>query len=455
MYGKIRKIHFIGIGGIGMSGIAEVLLNMGIGVSGSDLAGTPVTRRLEKLGATVFAGHDPKNLEGSEVVVYSSAIGRDNPEMISAEARRIPLIPRAEMLAELMRLKFGIAVAGSHGKTTTSSMISSVLSRGGLDPTIVIGGKLRAIDSNARLGTGRFMVVEADESDGSFEKLSPVITVLTNVDREHLDHYGSVEALESAFSRFLDKIPFYGLAVACADCRRTRELISGFGKKMLTYGISSPADITAGNVRVSRGGTSFDVRRGGSPLGEVTLGAMGEHNALNSLAAVAVGTEFGMSFEEIRAGLGEFRGTERRLQVRGERGGVTVIDDYGHHPSEVEVTVRAVKSAFSKEPTVVFQPHRFSRTRLLYDDFVRVLGGIRSLHVLDIYPAGEPPDASVSSEKLVRDIRKAGNGTARHAPDPDALVEELAGGLREGDVVLTSGAGDVWKCGEKLVEKMR
>ena len=455
MYGKIKKIHFIGIGGIGMSGIAEVLLNMGIGVSGSDLARTPVTRRLEKLGATVFAGHDSRNIGESEVVVYSSAVGRDNPEMISAEARRIPLIPRAEMLAELMRLKFGIAVAGSHGKTTTSSMISSVLSHGGLDPTIVVGGKLRAIDSNARLGTGRFMVVEADESDGSFEKLSPVITVLTNVDKEHLDHYGSLKALELAFARFLDKIPFYGLAVACADCRRTKKIISGFSKKILTYGTGASADIAAENIRVSKLRTSFDVRYENCLLGEVTLNAMGEHNALNSLAAVAVGMEFGMSFEKIKAGLGEFRGTERRLQVKSEKKGVTVIDDYGHHPSEVEVTVRAVEAAFSKEPILVFQPHRFSRTRLLYDDFVRVLGKIKDLHVLDIYPAGEVPDASISSEKLVRDIRKAGNETARHAPDPDALVDELAGRLREGDVVLTSGAGDVWKCGEKLAGKMR
>lgn len=455
MYGKIKRIHFIGIGGIGMSGIAEVLINMGIGVSGSDLARTPVTRRLEKLGATVFTGHDSENIGESEVVVYSSAVGRDNPEMISAAARKIPLIPRAEMLAELMRLKFGIAVAGSHGKTTTSSMISSVLSHGGLDPTIVVGGKLRTIDSNAHLGTGRFMVVEADESDGSFEKLSPVITVLTNVDKEHLDHYGSVEELERAFERFLDKIPFYGLAVACADCGRTKKIISGFSKKLLTYGINSPADIAAENIRVSKLETSFDVRCENYLLGEVTLRAMGEHNALNSLAAVAVGMEFGLSFENIKAGLGEFRGTERRLQVKSEKGGVTVIDDYGHHPSEVEVTVRAVEAAFSKEPVLIFQPHRFSRTRLLYDDFVRVLGKIKNLHVLDIYPAGEKPENSVSSEKLVRDIRKAGNAGARYAADPEALVDELAGRLRGGDVVLTSGAGDVWKCGERLAERMR
>lgn len=450
MYGKIKKIHFIGIGGIGMSGIAEVLLNMGVEVSGSDISSTPVTRRLEKLGARVAQGHSSENTKGSEVVVYSSAIGKDNPEMISATAAKIPLIPRAEMLAELMRLKFGIAVAGSHGKTSTSSMISSVLSHAGLDPTIVVGGKVRTINSNAHLGTGKFMVVEADESDGSFEKLSPVITVLTNIDNEHLDYYGDMETLEGAFSRFLEKIPFYGLAVTCADCPRTRKISANFSKKILTYGINSPADLKAERVRCSGLGTVFDVRYENYLLGEVKLNIMGEHNALNSLAAIAVGMEFGVSFEKIKAGLGEFRGTERRLQVKSEKNGVTIIDDYGHHPSEVEVTVNAVKTAFSKEPVVVFQPHRFSRTKLLYDDFIRVLGKIGRLYVLDIYPAGEKPARGINSKKLVRDINKAGNATARYADDPNALVKELACVLKKGDVLLTSGAGDVWKHGEKL-----
>ena len=454
MYGKIKKIHFIGIGGIGMSGIAEVLLNMGVGVSGSDIASTPVTRRLERLGAQVAEGHNSKNVQGSEVVVYSSAIGKDNPEMISAAAARIPLIPRAEMLAELMRLKFGIAVAGSHGKTSTSSMISSVLSHAGLDPTIVVGGKLRTINSNAHLGTGKFMVVEADESDGSFEKLSPVITVLTNIDNEHLDHYGDMETLERAFSRFLEKIPFYGLAVTCADCPRTRRISAKLSRKILTYGISSPADLKAERVRCSGLGTVFDVRYENYLLGEMKLNVMGEHNALNSLAAIAVGMEFGVSFEKIKAGLGEFRGTERRLQVKSEKKGVTIIDDYGHHPNEVEVTVNAVRTAFSKEPVVVFQPHRFSRTKLLYDDFIRVLGKIDRLYVLDIYPAGEKPVRGVNSEKLVRDINKAGNAGARYADDPDVLVKELAGVLKKGDVLLTSGAGDVWKHGEKLAAEI-
>ena len=452
MYGKIKKVHFIGIGGIGMSGIAEVLINMGLEVSGSDLVETQITRRLASLGAVVHTGHSSENIKGSEVVVYSSAIRENNPEMIAAAAARVPLIPRAEMLAELMRLKFGIAVAGSHGKTTTSSMIASVLSHCGADPTIVVGGKLRTIDSNAHLGTGRFMVVEADESDGSFEKLSPVVTVLTNIDKEHLDYYGNMEALELAFSNFLHKIPFYGLAITCADCPRTAEISRKFNKKILTYGISAPADLMAENVRFSQLRTSFEVTYGGYLLGEVELSTLGAHNALNSLAAIAVGMEFGFSFEKIKEGLAGFRGTERRLQLKSEKKGVKIIDDYGHHPSELEVTIEALKAAFSREPILLFQPHRFSRTKLLYDDFVRVLGKIKHLYVLDIYPAGEKPVKGITSEKLVEDIKKAGNANARYVDDPDAFAERMARELKKGDILLTSGAGNVWKYGDKIAE---
>ena len=452
MYGKIKKVHFIGIGGIGMSGIAEVLINMGLEVSGSDLAETQITRRLASLGAVVHTDHSSENIKGSEVVVYSSAIREDNPEMIAAAAARVPLIPRAEMLAELMRLKFGIAVAGSHGKTTTSSMIASVLSHCGADPTIVVGGKLRTIDSNAHLGTGRFMVVEADESDGSFEKLSPVVTVLTNIDKEHLDYYGNMETLELAFSNFLHKIPFYGLAITCADCPRTAEISRKFNKKILTYGISAPADLMGENVRFSQLRTSFEVTYGGCLLGEVKLSTLGAHNALNSLAAIAVGMEFGFSFEKIKEGLADFRGIERRLQLKSEKKGVRIIDDYGHHPSELEVTIEALKTAFSREPILLFQPHRFSRTKLLYDDFVRVLGKIKHLYVLDIYPAGEKPIKGITSEKLVEDIKKAGNANARYVDDPDAFADRMASELKKGDVLLTSGAGNVWKYGDKIAE---
>jgi len=452
MYGKIKKIHFIGIGGIGMSGIAEVLINMGIEVSGSDLAETQITRRLASLGAVVHTEHKSENVKGKEVVVYSSAINENNPEMIAAAAARIPLIPRAEMLAELMRLKFGIAVAGSHGKTTTSSMIASVLSHCGADPTIVVGGKLRTIDSNAHLGTGRFMVVEADESDGSFEKLSPVVTVLTNIDKEHLDYYGDMETLELAFSNFLQKIPFYGLAVACADCPRTAEISRKFNKKILTYGIAAPADLVAKNIRFSQLHTSFEVDHRGYLLGEVELSTLGAHNALNSLAAIAVGMEFGFSFEKIKEGLADFRGTERRLQLKSEKKGIKIIDDYGHHPSEIEVTVEALKTAFCQDPILLFQPHRFSRTKLLYNDFINVLGKIKHLYVLDIYPAGEKPEKGISSKKLVEDIRKAGNLNARYVDDPDIFADRIADELKKGDILLTSGAGNVWKYGDKIAE---
>lgn len=454
MYGKIKKVHFIGIGGIGMSGIAEVLINMGLEVSGSDLTETQITRRLASLGAVVHTGHSSENIKGSEVVVYSSAIRKDNPEMIAAVAARVPLIPRAEMLAELMRLKFGIAVAGSHGKTTTSSMIASVLSHCGADPTIVVGGKLRTIDSNAHLGTGRFMVVEADESDGSFEKLSPVVTVLTNIDKEHLDYYGDMETLELAFSNFLHKIPFYGLAVTCADCPRTAEISGKFNKKILTYGISAPADLMAENIRFSKLRTSFEVTYGGYLLGEADLRTLGAHNALNSLAAIAVGMEFGFSFEKIKEGLAAFEGTERRLQLKSEKKGVKIIDDYGHHPSELEVTVEALKAAFSQEPILLFQPHRFSRTKLLYNDFIRVLGKIKRLYVLDIYPAGEKPVKGITSEKLVEDIKKAGNANAHYVDDPDAFVDRMADELKKGDILLTSGAGNVWKYGDRIAERI-
>ncbi len=437
-----------------MSGIAEVLINMGLEVSGSDLAETQTTRRLASLGAVVHAGHSSENIKGSEVVVYSSAIRKDNPEMIAAAAARVPLIPRAEMLAELMRLKFGIAVAGSHGKTTTSSMIASVLSHCGADPTIVVGGKLRTIDSNAHLGTGRFMVVEADESDGSFEKLSPVVTVLTNIDKEHIDYYGDMEALELAFSNFLHKIPFYGLAVTCADCPRTAKINREFNKKILTYGIKSPADLMAGNIRFSKLRTTFEVTYGGYLLGEVDLSTLGAHNALNSLAAIAVGMEFGFSFEKIKEGLATFEGTERRLQLKSEKKGVRIIDDYGHHPSELEVTIEALKAAFSQEPILLFQPHRFSRTKLLYNDFVRVLGKVKRLYVLDIYPAGEKPVKGITSEKLVEDIKKAGNANACHVDDPDAFVDRMASELKKGDILLTSGAGNVWKYGDRIADRI-
>ncbi len=455
MYGKISRIHFIGIGGIGMSGIAEVLLNMGVKVSGSDLAQTRTTQRLQSLGAVVKIGHNSKNVGKSEAVVYSSAIPQDNPEMVFALANRIPLIPRAEMLAELMRLKFGIAVAGSHGKTTTSSMISAVLSHGRLDPTIVVGGRLHTTGSNAHLGTGKFMVAEADESDGSFEKLSPVVTVLTNIDKEHIDHYKSMRSLSRAFSRFLNKIPFYGLAITCADCPKIATLTKNFNRRIVTYGITSAeADLKAKNIKVSNDGTSFNVVYRENTLGEIKLASLGTHNALNSLAAIAVGMELDLSFNTIKQGLEGFGGTERRLQLKSKKNGITVMDDYGHHPSEIQTTMQALRTAFSCEPILIFQPHRFSRTKILYKDFIKVLAKTKHLYVLDVYPAGEKPIAGITSENLVKDIKKSGNPNAVYITDTESFIDELSESLKKGDVVLTSGAGNVWKYGERIAERI-
>lgn len=450
MYGKIKRIHFIGIGGIGMSGIAEVLLNMGYEVSGSDLKKSPTVERLEKLGARIKIGQSAENIKGSEVVVYSSAIKEDNPEIISAKATNVPLIPRAEMLSELMRLKLGIAVIGSHGKTTTTSMIASVLTNGGLDPTIVVGGKVKTLDSNAHLGTGKFMVVEADESDGSFDKLSPVIAVLTNIDEEHLDHYKNIKALEEAFYRFLNKIPFYGISVLCTDCPKVSKITEKIKRKFLSYGIKSDADLKAKDIVVSGFKTRFNVLYKDFLLGEIELNTPGKHNAQNALASIAVGMELGLSFEKIKEGLKEFRGIERRLQIKSEKKGILIIDDYGHHPREIETTIESLRLGFSRDPIVIFQPHRFSRTKMLYNDFVSVLKEIKKLYILDIYPAGENPIDGINSKKLSKDIKKAGNNDVFYVDNPERMVKEIKDTLKKGDIVLTTGAGNVWIYGEQL-----
>ncbi|MGH7885511.1 MAG: UDP-N-acetylmuramate--L-alanine ligase [Thermodesulfobacteriota bacterium] len=450
MYGKIKRIHFIGIGGIGMSGIAEVLLNMGYEISGSDLKKSPIVERLEKLGAQIWIGHSGENIKGSDVVVYSSAVKEDNPEVISANAANIPLIPRAEMLSELMRLKFGIAVLGSHGKTTTTSMIASVLTHGGLDPTIVVGGRVKTLGTNAHLGSGKFMVAEADESDGSFNKLSPVIAVLTNIDEEHLDHYKNIKSLEKAFLEFFIKIPFYGLSVLCTDCPRTKKISKILKKKVLTYGINSDSDLKAKDIVVTGFKTVFNVLYKDFLLGEIELNIPGKHNAQNALASIAVGMELGLSFEKIKKGLMEFKGIERRLQIKGNKNGIMIIDDYGHHPKEIETTIESLRLGFSKEPIVIFQPHRFTRTKLLYDDFVRVLKKIDKLYILDIYAAGENPLNGINSKKLSEDIKKAGNNNVFYVNDPEKLVGKVKKELKKGDIVLTTGAGNVWIYGEKL-----
>ena len=454
MYGKIKRIHFVGICGIGMSGIAEVLLNMGYTVSGSDLKDSDTVKRLRELGASISIGHSGENVHGSGVIVISSAVNERNPEVVEARKNNIPVIPRAQMLAELMRLRYGIAVAGSHGKTTTTSMIASVLSRGGFDPTIVVGGKVKTLGTNARLGKGSFMVVEADESDGSFLLLSPVISVLTNIDEEHLDHYKGLRELGEAFASFAAKIPFYGLSVFCADCPRVREIAKNFEKRSVTYGFHPEAELRAEGVGISGFNTEFQAVLNGSPLGKISLNVPGRHNAQNSLAAVAVGMELGMSFGDIRDGLGEFRGIDRRLQIKGRGKDVLVLDDYAHHPNEIRATIDAVKDSGLGRIVAIFQPHRYSRTKLLFDDFANVLLDIDVLFLMDIYPAGEDPIEGVTSKSLYQSVKEKGHRNVFYSNGSDNLVSSVLNAVRPGDVVITLGAGNVWAVGEKIAEEI-
>ncbi len=454
MYGKIKRLHFVGIGGIGMSGIAEVLLNMGYAVSGSDLRESDTVKRLRELGAAVSIGHSGENVRGSGVIVISSAVNEKNPEVVEARKLNIPVIPRAQMLAELMRLRYGIAVAGSHGKTTTTSMIASVLSHGGFDPTIVVGGKVKALGTNARLGKGSFMVVEADESDGSFLLLSPVISVLTNIDEEHLDHYKGLPELEEAFESFAAKIPFYGLSVFCADCPRVRGIAKNFEKRSVTYGFHPGAELRAEDVGISGFNTEFNAVLNGSPLGRIGLNVPGRHNAQNALAAVAVGLELGMSFGDIRDGLGEFRGIDRRLQIKGRGRDMIVLDDYAHHPNEIRATINAVRDSGLGRIVAIFQPHRYSRTKLLFDDFANVLQDIDVLFLMDIYPAGEDPIEGVNSRSLYQTVKEKGHRDVHYSNGSDNLVSSVLGAVRPGDVIITLGAGNVWAVGEKIAEEI-
>jgi UDP-N-acetylmuramate--alanine ligase len=447
MFKKIQRLHFVGIGGSGMSGIAEVLLTLGYRVTGSDLAASEATRRLETLGGTVYIGHRADQVEGAQVVVVSSAVSAANVEVAAARERMIPVIPRAEMLAELMRLKYGIAVAGAHGKTTTTSMIATVLAHGGLDPTAVIGGKLNRFGGPAKLGQGEFLVAEADESDGSFLKLSPTIAVVTNIDREHLDHYRDLDAIKSAFLHFINKVPFYGVAVLCLDEPHLQALIPKVEKRVRTYGRTTQADLTVTSLRLSAKGSEFETRLGATDLGRFALSVPGAHNVSNALAAILVGLELDVPVSAIREGLAQFSGVERRFQIRGERRGVLVVDDYGHHPTEIRATLAAAKDGWGCRVVVVFQPHRFTRTRDLFTEFCTAFYQADAVLLLDVYPAGEPPIEGVNAQALVAGIREHGHRDATWMESRDAAVERLAQIVRPGDMVITLGAGDVWKVG--------
>jgi UDP-N-acetylmuramate--alanine ligase len=450
MLGRTRRIHFVGIGGIGMSGIAELLTNLGYVVSGSDAKRSPVTARLERLGVRLEEGHDARHVGNADVVVVSAAIAASNPEVAEARRRGIPVIPRAEMLAELMRLRYGIAIAGAHGKTTTTSMIALVLERAGLDPTAVIGGRLSAFGSNARLGRGDYMVAEADESDRSFLKLSPSIAVVTNVDREHMEAYGSVENLGQAFVEFANKVPFYGAVVACADDPMLAALLPRITRRLITYGVETRADVMARDLALSDFGATCRV----GDLGSLTLKVPGRHNVQNALAAVAVGQELGVGFPQIAAALAGFGGAERRFQRLGEAGGVLVVDDYGHHPTEIAAVVAAARAGVGRRLILVFQPHRYSRTRDLMGEFGPALAGADDIVLTDIYPAGEAPLSGVTLEALAGHVRKAGRAPVHLVPDLADIPAFVAGRARPGDLVITLGAGSIGAVGPKILDAL-
>jgi UDP-N-acetylmuramate--alanine ligase len=456
MYGKIEKIHFVGIGGIGMSGIAEVLLNLGYKVSGSDLRESDTTERLRSIGGEIFIGHARENLTNVDVVVTSTAVQEDNPEVLEARERLVPVIPRAEMLAELMRMKYGIAIAGTHGKTTTTSMVATVLTHGGIDPTIVIGGKLNTLGTNAVLGQGKFLVAEADESDGSFLRLSPTIAVVTNIDADHLDFYhGGITQIKDTFVEFINKVPFYGLAVLCLDNGNVASIIPQVQKRFVTYGMSSQADIRATNVELSGGTTSFVAHYKGYRMGEVSFSMPGAHNVLNALACIAVAMELDVPFNLIQEGFAQFGGVGRRFQVKGEVGDIMIVDDYGHHPTEIRATLAAGKNGWPERRLVVaFQPHRFTRTKELFDEFVTCFYDADVLVLTDIYAASEKPIEGVSSEALANTIKKHGQKEVYYVGDREALPDFLAGVVRPGDTVLTLGAGNIWQTGEALLKKL-
>ena len=455
MYQRIKHIYFVGIGGVGMSGIAEVLLNLGHKVSGSDLKLTETTERLQRLGATIYHGHSENHITDVDVVVTSSAIKSHNPEVSAAQSKAIPVIPRAEMLAELMRLKYGIAVAGAHGKTTTTSLIAMVLDRGGISPTVVIGGKLNTINTNAILGTGDFLVAEADESDGSFLKLSPTIAVITNIDPEHLDYYQNITEIKRAFIQFANKVPFYGLNILCLDNEHIQDLIPQLEKRYLTYGLTPQADLQAREVSVKGLSMIFKVYYHNEELGTVELKMPGVYNVYNALAAIATAVELNLDFPVIKEALGTFEGVQRRFQIKGEFNQIILVDDYGHHPTEIKATLNAAKNIWGRRIAVVFQPHRYTRTRDLFKDFLNAFNQADLLLITDIYPAGEDPLPGVKAENLFYGIREHGHKHVYYHSQKKEIVNHLLKLLKPGDVVITLGAGDIWQLGEQLLQKVK
>lgn len=449
MFKKIQRIHFVGIGGSGMSGIAEVLISLGYQVSGSDMKSTPVTDRLARLGAKIAVGHRAENVLNAQVIVTSTAVSSDNPEVLKARELNVPVIPRIEMLAELARLKYTIAIAGTHGKTTATSMTAAVLQAGGLDPTIVVGGRLKHLDSGAHLGKGEFLVAEADESDGSFLKLSPALAIITNIDNDHLDYYGTFEKIVEAFVQYAARVPFYGCVIVCLDDPTVRATLPRMTRRTLSYGFDPAAQIRADSWITTTEGTTFNVISAGTTLGSVRLQVAGRHNVLNSLAAIAVGLELGIPFKTIVDGLASYEGVGRRMELKGESGGITVIDDYGHHPTEIRATLAALKARYAgRRIVVLFQPHRYSRTQSLWKEFSESFSDADRVYLLDVYPAGEAPISGVSSATILDPLRKKHPAAFSLSPVDVSLLQR---DLKEGDVLVTLGAGDVWKTGEQFL----
>jgi UDP-N-acetylmuramate--alanine ligase len=457
MFFKLQQLHFTGIGGIGMSGIAEILLNLGYQITGSDVKLTPITERLSSLGARIHEGHAAENITGAAALVISSAIDEGNPELQEARRLGIPVIPRGEMLAELMRLKYGIAIGGSHGKTTTTSMVATILNHAGMDPTVVVGGRVSTMGgSNARLGQSKFLVVESDESDGSFLKLSPILTVVTNIDREHLDHYTrGIDEIREAFTTFVNKVPFYGAAILCLDDDNVQQILPDISRRVITYGTGAQTMLTVTQSSCGHMSSEFRLRYQGDDLGQFQIAVPGVHNVLNATAAVAVALELEVNIETIREGLAQFQGVDRRFQTRGEQAGITVIDDYGHHPTEIRATLAAARECHYDRVLAVFQPHRYTRTQHLVDDFARAFNDADVVYVLDIYAASEKPIEGVSGEKIAERMTAYGHRSAIYAATIENAVEMIASEVRSGDVVMTLGAGNIWQAGERLLTRLR
>jgi UDP-N-acetylmuramate--alanine ligase len=457
MFSSIKKLHFVGIGGIGMSGIAEILLDQKFRVTGSDRAASDNTERMEQLGATVYIGHAAANLEPDvDVLVYSSAVPPDNPELLEAQRRKIPVIRRAEMLAEIMRLKYGIGVAGTHGKTTTTSMISLVLMEGGIDPTVIVGGRLHGLaGSNARLGQGQFIVVEADEFDRSFLSITPTIAVLTTLETDHLDCYRDLDDIKGAFIQFATKVPFYGFVVLCLDEPALQEIMPRIKKKIITYGLNGQADLQAVDLVHRKNTTRFLVIRDGNELGEITLQIPGRHNVQNALAAIAVGLQLNVPFERVRAGVEKFTGVFRRWEVKAEIGDITVIDDYAHHPTEIRATLSGAKAGWRRRVVCVFQPHLYSRTRDFYEEFGRSFFNADVLVITDVYPAREEPIQGINGELIANAAKQFGHKQVHYVPDKKNVPSFLLDIVRKGDMIITVGAGDIWRFGEQFIAQLK